>query len=118
MINVGRLVTDPKFCTKFTIVTKTGTWEKGAFVTTETEKIVTGVAVPVSGKALEMVPEADRLKDYMTFYSKTTNPLTISSDGTISDSVIYEGKRYKLINGQNFSKQGFWKAMGINEDGK
>ena len=118
MINVGRLVTNPKFCTKFTIVTKTGTWEKGSFVTTETEKEVTGVAVPVSGKALEMVPEADRLKDYMTFYSTTKNPLTVSSDGTISDSVIYEGKRYKLINGQNFSKQGFWKAMGINENGK
>lgn len=118
MINVGKLVTDPKFCTKFKIVSKTGTWNKGAFVFTETEKEVIGVAVPVSGKSLEMVPEADRLKDYMTFYSKTTNPLTISSDGTISDSVIYEGKRYKLINGQNFSKQGFWKAMGINEDGK
>ena len=39
MINIGRLVTNPKFCTKFTIVTKTGTWEKGAFVTTETENI-------------------------------------------------------------------------------
>ena len=86
--------------------------------TIKAKKEVIGVAVPVSGKSLEMVPEADRLKDYMTFYSKTTNPLTISSDGTISDSVIYEGKRYKLINGQNFSRQGFWKAMGINEDGK
>lgn len=118
MLNVGKLITDPDFCTSFTIVKKEGEWVKGIFEFEEKTVDVIGVAVPVTGKALEMVPEADRLKSYITFYSSTKNPLSISSDGTISDSVLYEGKRYKLIQGQNFAKQGFWKAMGVNEDGK
>lgn len=118
MIQIGHLVFDRCFCTSFTVCKKTGSWNKGVFEFTEKGTQVTGVAVPVSGKDLEMVPEADRLKDHMTFYAYTSDPLTVTSDGTISDSVIYNGKRYKLIKGQNFSGNGFWKAMGVNEDGK
>ena len=118
MINVGILINDPDFCTTFTICRKTGGWAKGVFVFEEKETDVVGVAVPVTGEDLEMVSEADRLKDYMTFYSSTDEPLSVTSDGTISDTVVYDGKRYKLIKGQNFSAQGFWKALGVCEAGK
>lgn len=118
MIDVSELLTDPDFCTEFTLVKKTGEFVQGKFVTQEEEINIVGVTEPVSGRELEILPEADRLKNLRTFYAPSDVPLSVSSDGTISDSIIYGGKRFKLISGQNYSDFGYWQAMGVNEDGK
>ena len=110
MINVSELITDPDFCQPFTIIRTEGTWQNGLFVKQETQINVIGVAEPVTGKDLDIQIESDRANNVMTFY--TLVELKVSPDGSISDFILFNGKRYKLFQVSNYSDFGYYSGMG------
>lgn len=58
------------------------------------------------------MPESDRNHGMKTFYTDTDIRLEVSDTEKTSDICIWNGKRYKLINGWNYSNNGYYKAMG------
>ncbi len=110
MIDLSELITDPDFCQEFSIIRTTGDYQNGIFVKEETEIKVTGIAEPVTGKDLDIQIESDRANNVMTFY--TEEELKVSPDGTLSDFILFKGKRYKLFQVSNYSDFGYYSGMG------
>lgn len=110
MIDISELITDPDFCQDFQIIHSASTWSNGVLATQETVVDVTGVAVPVTGKDIDIQIESDRANNLMTFY--TEEELKVSPDDSISDFVLFKGKRYKLLKVKNYSDFGFYAGTG------
>ena len=112
-INVSELISDPDFCTTFIVEKKSsGKWSKGQPVYELTRTTVTGIVAPSASEDLSLMPESDRKHGMKTFYTDTDMRLEVSDTEKTSDICIWNGKRYKLINGWNYSNNGYYKAMG------
>ncbi len=112
-INVAELISDPDFCTTFIVEKKTlEEWSKGQPVYELSRTTVTGIVAPSSSKDLSLMPEGDRKHGMKTFYTDTDMHMEISDTEKTSDTCIWNGQRYKLINGWNYSNNGYYKAMG------
>lgn len=121
MIDVSELITDPDFATEYTIYRSTGGefgaggWQEG----TPEQIVVVGVALPANQREVQMVPEGDRVKGGMVFYSTVPFAFSHSDDpkGT-SDKVLYKGEYYKLYQGLDRGDLGgYYKAIGMRIKG-
>lgn len=111
MIDLSELIYDPDFCTTFIVEKKSETkWIRGEPDYGLTRITVTGIVSPSSSEDLNLLPEADRKHGMKTFYSST--PMEITDTEKTSDVCIWNGRRYKLINGWNYSQNGYYKAIG------
>ena len=115
MINVGRVLYNPKFAQLFTVHRKPGSWVAGRWVP-GTEQTLTfyGVVVPVSPKELMQLPEGDRVTGMMAFYS-TSEIFSTHTDGTpgTSDEIEWKGKRYRVVNVNLYVDYGFYCAYAV-----
>ena len=110
MINLSELITDPDFCTEFTIIRDSGRYIDGVWTKQETEIITAGIAEPVSGVDLKLMPAGDGTDDFITFYTKTE--LKIAPDNALSDVILYNNKKYKLCRLNDYSPFGYYSAVG------
>lgn len=108
MLDISFLLSDPVFCTRFTLVSNTSEWDNGRHSVVVKKKVVVGVARPTSGDDLELLPEADRVSGSMTFLAKS--PMRLS-DGESAMFIEYQRKRYKIIHADDFNENGFYKAI-------
>lgn len=109
MLDVSRLLYDADFCEAFVIRHRKGDWQDGAFIVNMEEKQVLGIVEPTSGEDLKQLPEADRVGALMTFYSK--EPLSLGEEDQVSDEIISRGRIYQLLQVQDWSRHGFYKAI-------
>lgn len=109
MLDVSQLFYDVDFCESFAIRHRKGAWQDGEFIVSGEEKKVLGIVEPTSGEDLQQLPEADRIGGLMTFYSK--EPLSLGDTGQVSDEIISRGKVYQLLQVQDWSRHGFYKAI-------
>lgn len=109
MLDVSVLLYDTDFCEAFVIRHRKGAWQDGEFIPTVEEKSVWGIVEPTSGEDLKQLPEADRVGGLMTFYSK--EPLYLGEEDQVSDEIISRGKVYQLLQVQDWSRHGFYKAI-------
>lgn len=111
MINLNELIHDADFNTTFTIRRQAqGTFVKGRYQTTTEDITVTGIVAPASGKDLELLPEGDRESGMKTFYTEV--PMYVTGKGSVSDVCIFRGQTYKLTSVNDYSSNGYWKALG------
>lgn len=116
MLNVATLITDPDFCTSFKIIRKMpGKWEKGKITETIKEMEVVGIVSAVNSKDMEMLTEGDRTNELKTFYS--LNAICLTDDKTTSDICVFEGGQYRIIRIYDYSKYGYYKAVGTRIGG-
>lgn len=109
MIDLGSLINDPDFCESFIIRRRNGEWQKGRFVTVHEDMKVTGIVEPTSGDDLEQLPEGDRVRGMMTFYTK--EQLNLALDPQQADHIICRGKVYKAVQVLDWSRHGFYKTI-------
>ena len=110
------LTFDPDFCTTFTVEKHTETWNEGTPTTTVEQITVTGIAAPSSPKDVEMLDLADRVHGTKTFYTDEVE-LEVTDTEKTSDTIVWKGKRYKLLHVWDYSENGFWKAIGDLQGG-
>ena len=116
MINVGRIVNSRNFAQGkgFAVFRKTGSWEAGRFVQTETKLNFSGTITPCNPKDLIQVPEGDRVTGIMCFHCEkqiyTTR--TDIKKGT-SDEIEWQGERYRVSSVVPYVDFGYWKAFGV-----
>lgn len=121
MINVARAVNDPRFSQSFKVFRKSGEWEKGRFIESETEISMIGVITPSKPKEIEMIPEGDRVGGEITIHVTrklyTTHSIQDEeseneTEGT-SDQIEWQGERYKIYSVNDYSQYGYYQAIGM-----
>lgn len=116
MINVAELITDQDFAQEYTVYRKRPQWVQGECVLTEDPpKVIKGVVIAANTHDLVQVPEGDRVKGIMCFYS--VDPLYITNPSQISDEVVWGGDRYKLFQISPYRDYGYYKALGERMEG-
>ncbi len=83
---------------------------------TETVLSLTPVSAHLmSGRELEMLPEADRNRAIMRFYA--LERLFASDGGQAADRIEYQGRTYRVTQAEDFSLQGgVWMALAELEE--
>jgi hypothetical protein len=116
-MDISWLVEDPDFAQTFTVYRRTGHWFKGAFELDPEQPIrMTGVVQPADAQDMEQLPEGDRIKGLMKFYSRQEIYLSraggAEEEAGVSDEIEWRGKRHKIISVLPWMDQGFCVAFG------
>ncbi len=116
MINVSKVITDPRVAKTFTIYRKSGEWVSGRFEQTENPMQLTGVISVASAREIEQIPEGDRVGGEIVIHCTqeifTTHTSDTSSDTGTSDELLWHGDRYKIYSVSPYSDYGYYKAIG------
>lgn len=75
---------------------------EGLLSTTETEIIFQGVWQPLRDEQLELKPEGQRSWKYYWIHAKSG-----TLDLETADKIIFQGKRYKVVERKDYSLNGF-----------
>lgn len=113
MINVSRVINNPKVSQLFSIFRKTGDWDKGRFVQVENEIKMQGVISIAKPEDIEMIPESDRVGGEMIIHS-TEEIFTTNDEGT-SDELLWNGERYKVHSLGPYKDYGYYKAIAMRK---
>lgn len=122
MIDVSRVLNDPRVSQSFIIFRKSGKWDKGRFVQEEDEINMSGVISVAKPKDIEMIPEGDRVGGELAIYSTqkifTTRKGDISQqkDSGTSDELLWNEERYKIYSVSPYSDYGYYKAIAMRKD--
>jgi hypothetical protein len=116
-MDISWLIEDPDFAQPFTVHRRSGRWVMGAFELDEERPVqMTGVVQPAGPQDLEMLPEGDRIKGMMKFYSRQEIYRSrlggAGESAGVSDEVEWRGTRYKIISVLPWMDQGFCVAFG------
>lgn len=113
MINVSQLITNRRFSQTITVKRNQCAIVKYKPVIKETELTLKGVIAPADQKALEMLPEADRVSGTISVFTREQLYLTGDSpEGDyISDIIIHHGQEYKLQAQMDYSDYGYYQSI-------
>jgi hypothetical protein len=118
MIDVSDIVVDPDLAEAFTIYRTTGAFGEGGWIANEPTVVpAKGVVTVVNEKELEMIPEGDRVKGAMNFYTTTPINVTSQAGSNISDEIEWKGERYRVVSIAPWVSFGFYKATGVRMEG-
>lgn len=117
MPEVQFLLSDPELgAHPFTVTRKTGKWVSGRLVIQENQTQTlnpVGIIVPPEAEQLEFFPEGDRRKDKKAIYTKTM--LHVSEGDTVSDTIQWNGDRYRILKVERWDEYGFCVAYAVKE---
>ena len=116
-VNLSRVIHSPRLSQKITIFRTSGNWQDGGWVQdeTHTELTMRGIVTMAKAKDLEMVPEGDRLTGAIKVL--TTERLYITSDGNITDMVLWRGASYRVVTVTPDIDYGFYRSICTRWDG-
>lgn len=117
MINLSRVITDPRIAQKnpFTVYRKSGDWQGGRWIQTETPIYMRGIITPATAKDITQVPEGDRTGGELTVLTLDPVYVTHLDDnfkGT-SDEILWNSERYRVFNVFPWNEFGFYHAIAI-----
>ena len=112
-LNVGELIEDPDFNQDYTITRRSGEWTMGRYTTTESTITTYGIIDPKSTSELDVNnPDGSLVHGIITVYTHTPMYITVlnptSESGYISDEVTWQGTKYIVIDGENYSDYGYY----------
>lgn len=119
LLDVSEVLLTPEFMQTVKVIRKYGGyWDKGEYKQEEVEMYYDMLVLPVNAKEINMIPEADRMKDAKTFHCLKELYLTSDDKETrTSDVVEWKCKQYKLISVSDYSDYGYYKAFGVQMRG-
>lgn len=118
MINVNRIVNNPKVSREFIIYRKNGEWINGRFEEKETPVVLRGVISVAKAKELEWIPEGDRVGGELMVHCTEKIFTTRNNENDIgtSDELLWNDERYKIYSVSPYSDFGFYKAIAMRKD--
>jgi hypothetical protein len=101
-------MTDPDFAFNYTVIRRTGKWDKGRFTLTPEPLRLKyyGPVQPATPKEIEQLSTGDQVVDVMKFMCKMPRQLYITADlsevraeddGEVSDEILFRGNTYQII---------------------
>lgn len=123
MINVEEVINDPDFAQYFVIHRREGQFVKGIWTPNPVVKKVKcfGPVIAANEKELIQVPEGDRIRGVMVFYTPAKIPIYVThlndgSSGT-SDEILWDGDFFKIFSVNLYRSYGYWKGIGARMKG-
>lgn len=113
MINLSRVVQSSKFVQPFTVERKGGSYVEGRWTETLTSTINrVGIIQPAKQDQLNFLPEGERKDDTILIHCKDD---ILVGDGvsTMSDIIIYQGKKYRAAFMKPWALNGFYWVIAI-----
>jgi hypothetical protein len=106
------VLSDADVCSPFTIQRNPGQFSGGGWQA-YTPQIIRafGAVRNATGRELEMVPEADRVHESMSFRSTTPMYMTDEAMGITADILTWNGEQYRVVLSKNYSEQGYYFAI-------
>lgn len=90
----------------FTILRRTGRWERGSFVVDDSQTLTAvGIIQPASPEDLQLFPEGERRRGTLAIYTQTI--LHITEDPAISDEITWQGESYKVVRVDRWQEYGY-----------
>lgn len=114
MINVGRVLNNPRFQQTFTAYRKSGSWVSGRWNGTENTLSIQGVVTVASQLDLQQIPEGDRQTGAMVFHAN--QPLYLTSSQGTSDELEWRGSRWRVMQVSPYADYGYYKAIATKMD--
>lgn len=114
MIDVSRVILNPKFSQVFSVLRQSGDFVRGRMVQSEEELRYRGVIKPAKAQEIEMIPEGDRVGGEIVIYA--TKKLYVTNESGTSDEVIWNGEKYKIYSVSPYSDYGYYKAIAIRKE--
>ncbi|ENK0558917.1 hypothetical protein AB2T19_003769 [Clostridium botulinum] len=119
MINVSRVINDPRVSQTFIIFRKPGKWERGRFIPEkdEIEINMRGVISVAKPKDIEIIPEGDRVGGELVIYSTQEIFTTrkVEKDSGTSDELLWHGERYKIYSVSPYIDYGYYKVIAMRK---
>lgn len=121
-INLSAVVMDAHLAECFTILRSSGQWAPGGWVEGPVTSIpVFGVITVADAKALEMVPEGDRITGSLQVFCNQaiyTTAVDARPDApAVSDRIKWRGCIYRVQNVSNWCSWGFYSAIAVRMEG-
>jgi hypothetical protein len=120
-MDVADALDDEELAQDFTIVRTTGHFGEGGWIGDAPVNIpASGIVGSLSGKDIMALPEGDRVKGNAVFHSRTEMKIAGQDNGGnkwISDKILWHGDLYKLATVADYSDYGYYRAIGLREDG-
>ncbi|SFE43540.1 hypothetical protein SAMN04487969_102503 [Paenibacillus algorifonticola] len=114
MINVKNVVLSRNFAQPkgFIVHRQTGSWVRGTWQSVEEAPItLSGTIIVATADDLEQVPEGDRVKGAMAFYSP--QQIYVTRETGTSDQIDWRGERYRIYHVAPWEDFGYYKAIGV-----
>jgi hypothetical protein len=93
LIDVSDIMSDPEFVQSITLIKRTACIDSfGQNNLTESAKCTVGSVQPISGKALQRLPEALRVANVQSFWLR--EKIVIDSSSKYPDVLVKNGKRF------------------------
>ncbi|GAB6170552.1 hypothetical protein JCM15765_03890 [Paradesulfitobacterium aromaticivorans] len=119
MLDVSRVLSNPKLNQSFVVYRRMGSWDHGRFVETENPLPFDGVIMPANANEIMQLPEGDRVTGVMVFYTfQEIFATRASTEPGTSDQIEWNGKRYRVFNIIPYKDYGYFKSFGIMMEGK
>lgn len=115
MINVAEIVNDSDFAQQYTVYRKTGEWDRGSYITTESAISFYGTVTVATPHDIVQTAEGDRIQGDMCFYS-TQEIFKTREQGT-SDEIVWNGDRYRIYSVAPWKDYGYYKSIGCRMKG-
>lgn len=119
MIQVTEVIEDPDFAQTIYVTRTTSAWVMGSFVPQQSEQLTLyGTVTAANARDLDQVPEGDRQKGIMCFYTPQQLYTTGNNDNHVgpSDIVTWRGNKYRIIQIFPQMDYGYCKALGAQEE--
>lgn len=113
MFDLGDIVTSPDLAQPFTIFRSTGGKFLAGNWTSQTQQIdYFGTVSVASSRDIEMIPEGDRVREVMAFWSDEPIYGTGSAtSGRSSDIIVWQGNQYRVLAVFRYLDYGYYKAL-------
>jgi hypothetical protein len=112
LLDVTEVLTDPDFVSRGLkrIVSAETVGDNGRSTYVETQTLFNGVVTNAQGDILARMAGAAFVKGSITIHTKQT--LNVATDGADADIVEWQGKRYTVVDVQDYGHfgRGFWAA--------
>ena len=125
MIEVSELMYDPDLAQNFTIIRQIGFWNnEGVWTPPKVPKKIqtTGVIIVTTVRDIEQIPEGDRIRGMMTFYTPADVELYTtqvhSTFQNTSDKIMWQGDLYRIYQVSPYVDYGYWKSIGMRMIGE
>ena len=112
-IEISQVVNDPDVAQAFTILRSVGAWNLGTWVPVTANVQSYGVITEPTVNELEMVPEGDKVKGVMVFWS--SQPIFVTSAaqgvGNSSDIIVWRGQNFRVLSVKQYLDWGYYRAI-------
>ena len=125
LVNVSRIIKDPKFNQAFTVRRSSGSFVNGRWVETYADLSFRGVISVADAKTLQAMPEGDRITGAIVIHTLYSDPIyTTRSEGDVSgtgpgtsDIIVWRSEHYRILKVDPYVDYGYFRAVAERIEG-